>query len=234
MLETLLVTFILSSEDGLLDEALKATEAPRTLRAAFTAELSSETATRTVTFDPRAPKGVRWSVTQRNGVDETLDEVIANWGNDAAPDGWLFPDDLRASVASTEVAEVLGPAWRIRFQHQMSSNDGALDAWAAETLEATVWVDPLSERFLRIDHELPRPVRGPMGGTLTRFHQTYLLETDARWGVSYVSAFSVDMAGRATFARLSRRYEAKVTELELFFASRDAERAFLVGHGDAD
>jgi len=233
MLYALFLTFIVSAEDGLLDAALSAAEAPRTLRAAFTVELSSEAAEQTYSFDPRRPEGERWQLLARRGHDKALDEVAANWGADAAPDGWLFPDDLRASVSDTEVAEVLGPAWRIRYAHQLSPNDdSALDEWAAERLTATAWIDPLSERFLRIDHELPAPVRGPSGGQLTRFQQTYLLETDPIYGLSYVSAFAVDLTARLGFRTFERRYEARLVEVDLFFASRAAEWEFLKARSD--
>ncbi|MEM7767041.1 MAG: hypothetical protein AAF253_06085 [Pseudomonadota bacterium] len=227
MLGALILTFIVSADDGLLGEALTATEAPKTLRAAFTVELTSESARRVFSFDPRLPVGDRWSLVSSRGKDEALDDVARNWSGDAAPDSWLFPDDLRASVSDTEAAEVLGQAWRIRYAHQLSPNDDdALDEWAAERLAATAWIDPMTERFLRIDHELTDPVRGPSGGQLTRFQQTYLLDTDPDYGVSYVSAFAVDLSARYGFRRFDRRYEARLIEVDLFFSSRAAERDF--------
>ena len=229
MLGALILTFLVSSDDGLLDAALTAAEAPKTLRAAFTVDIVSDRATHTYDFDPRRPVGQRWQQVSATGTDETLLEVAESWGGDAAPDSWLFPDDLRASVSETEAAEVLGPAWRIRYDHRMSGNDtGPLDAWAASTLQATAWIDPISETFLRIDHELPAPVRGPNGGRLLSFQQTYLLETDPRYGTSYVAAFAVDLKARAAFRTFDARYEARLSSIELFFASPSAERAFLL------
>ncbi len=228
MLDGLLLTFVVSAEDGLLDAALTAAEPPRTLRAAFTVELSSAEARRIYTYDPRLPEGERWALQSRDGSDPALDEVAANWSDDAAPDGWLFPDDLRASLAATETAEMLGPAWRIRYHHQLSANDdSALDQWAAETLSATAWIDPISERLLRIDHELPAPTSGPSGGRLMRFQQTYLIESDPVYGVSYVAAFAVDLAARVGFRTFERRYKARLIDVDLFFASRAAEWDFL-------
>lgn len=228
MLNALILTFIVSADDGLLDQALSAAEAPKTLRAAFTVELTSGEAKHVYSFDPRLPEDERWQLVSRTGSDQALDEVAANWSDDAAPDGWLFPDDLRASVSDTEAAEVLGPAWRIRYHHQLSANDdSALDEWAAERLSATAWIDPLSERFLRIDHELAEPVRGPSGGRLTNFQQTYLLETDPIYGVSYVAAFAVDLSARYGFRTFERRYEARLVDVDMFFASRAAEWEFL-------
>ncbi|MEM0986921.1 MAG: hypothetical protein AAGJ32_11795 [Pseudomonadota bacterium] len=228
MLDALLLNFVVSANHGLLNAALSAAEAPKTLRAAFTVSLESADATHIYSFDPRRPEGERWQRGAQTGRDAALDEVAANWRGNIAPDSWLFPDDLRSSLSNTETAEALGPAWRIRYDHQLSANDdSALDEWAAQSLSATAWIDPISERFLRIDHELEDPVRGPSGGRLTRFQQTYLLETDPIYGVSYVAAFAVDLSAKAGFRNFERRYEAQVLDVTFFFSSPAAEWAFL-------
>ena len=100
------------------------------------------------------------------------------------------------------------------------------ESWAAERLKATAWLDPVGERFQRIDYSLPKPVKGPSGGKLTRYEQSYELKTEPRWGFSYVSGFTIDLEARAAFKRIERRFEAKVTDVYFFFASTDAEAAY--------
>mgnify|MGYP006282385621 FL=1 len=227
MLTAIAFTFTLLSDSGPLDGALSASEAPKTLRAAFTAEIQRGEAFRVVRFDPRRAAGARWEVAEVHGHDRELDEIAAHWAREPAPDGRLFPDDLRASLSQTVEAEDLGAAWRIRFRHQPSPNDGELDVWASETLAATAWLDPVAERFIRIDHVLPRPVRGPNGGRLVRWEQTHFLETEPSYGLSFVSGFVIDFEARGGLRTVSRRYSVRVTSAEFFFASAADERRFL-------
>ena len=119
-----------------------------------------------------------------------------------------------------------GAAWKVSFHHRPSSNDGAFDVWAAERLRATAWLDPVGERFLRIDYTLPNPVAGPEGGTLTRYDQSYFIRTEPRWGMSYVSGFSIDLQARAAFRTIDRRYSANIVKAEFFFASNEAQQEF--------
>nr|WP_321359301.1 hypothetical protein [uncultured Hyphomonas sp.] len=209
-----------------MNSALQATEAPTTLRAAFTVELHSSHARRVYRFDPRKKGTARWTVLSWEGEDEELDTVAAEWANEAAPDGRLFPDDLRASLGPQVTVDDKGAAWKVSFHHRPSSNDGAFDVWAAERLQATAWLDPVGERFLRIDYTLPHPVAGPEGGTLTRYDQSYFIRTEPRWGMSYVSGFSIDLQARAAFRTIDRRYSANIVKAEFFFASNEAQQEF--------
>ena len=226
MFLALLVTFTLMTGSGLMDEALSATEAPKTLRAAFTVELQSQHARRVYAYDPRKQGAERWQVLAWEGEDEELEEVAANWAAEAAPDGRLFPDDLRASLGTQVVVNDMGPAWQISFRHRPSQNDEAFDIWAAERLRATAWLDPVGERFLRIDYQLPGPVSGPEGGKLTQYNQSYFISTEPRWGMSYVSGFSIDLEARAAFRTIERRYSANIVKTEFFFSSAEAEADF--------
>ncbi len=226
MLLALFTSFILATGSGPMDAALRATEAPPTLRAAFTVEMVSARASRIYTYDPRLPKPERWQLAEAIGEDTELDEAAYSWASEAAPDGRLFPDDLRASLGAQVEIEDLGHAWRVAFHHTPSANDGDFDIWAARRLAATAWLEPTGDRFLRIDYSLPAPVRGPEGGRLTKFEQTYWLETEPEWGMSYVAAFRVEMEGRAAFRTIRRAYEARITKAEFFFASQEAEKAF--------
>jgi hypothetical protein len=84
----------------------------------------------------------------------------------------------------------------------------------------------VGERFLRIDYTLPHPVSGPEGGTLTRYDQSYFIRTEPRWGMSYVSGFSIDLQARAAFRTIDRRYSANIVQAEFFFASNEAQQEF--------
>ena len=55
----LILTFPLATDAWPIDAALRSTEAPTTLRAAFTVEMVSDKAERTYSFDPRLPVGER-------------------------------------------------------------------------------------------------------------------------------------------------------------------------------
>ena len=56
-----LLTFTLATGSGPMNSALEATEAPTTLRAAFTVELQSSHARRVYRFDPRKKGRDRWT-----------------------------------------------------------------------------------------------------------------------------------------------------------------------------
>ncbi len=227
MLFAIFMTLILATGEGPMHAALAATEAPPTLRAAFTVELRSAQARQVAEYDPRRPLPERWQVTLREGDDPELDAVAANWAADPSPDARLFADDLRASLGRSVTVDTEGAAWRLAFRHQPNRNDTEFDIWAADRLQATAWLDPVGERFLKIDYDLPGPVAGPSGSKLTRYSQSYFLRTEPRWGLSYVSGFAIDLEARVALRRIERRYSAEVTDLYLFFASTTAEEEFL-------
>ena len=219
--------FPLVTGGGPMDAALRSTEAPESLRAAFTVEMNTAKASRTFTFDPRAPENQRWRLVIARGEDAELDQAAAAWGAEIAPDGRLFPDDLRASFGETVFVDDFGPAWRLQFHHAPSANDTALDVWATQRLQAEAWMEPANGRFLRIDYTLPRPVRGPKGGRLTRFEQSYLLETEPEWGLTYVSQFELNFEAKAAFRTIRQNYTAVITEATFFFASPELEQHFV-------
>lgn len=227
-LSALILSFAyqLSAVSGPVDEALTATETPDTLRAAFTVELKSPKAVRMFSFDPRERGAARWTLIKATGEDDDLDEAVAAWASEPAPDGRLFPDDLRSSVGQRVDVKDLGGAWRVHFAHKPSLNDGELDVWLAERVNAEAWLDPVSGRFLRLDYSLPRPVRGPDGGQLTRFGQSYFLESDPEWGLSYIAAYTMNFEAKGGFRTISRNYSATVTSIEFFFSSPEAEQKF--------
>lgn len=220
------IAYELSTASGPVDAALRATEAPETLRAAFTVRLVSDRATREFLYDPRFEEGTRWQPVSARGEDDDLDEAAASWGAEAAPDGRLFPDDLRPSIGQRVNISDFGTAWRVSFRHKPSLNDTELDVWFADRVDASAWLDPVSGRFLRLDYDLPSPVRGPEGGRLTRFEQTYLLETEPEWGLSYVASYAVSLEAKGGFRTIRRHYTATVTSIEVFFANEQAEADF--------
>ncbi|WP_143435453.1 hypothetical protein [Henriciella aquimarina] len=220
------MAFQISAQSGPVDEALRATETPDTLRAAFTVTLESPRAMRIYDFDPRRDAGERWQLVDRRGSDEDLDAAAMAWAREAAPDGRLFPDDLRASMGRRVEVSDLGMAWRAGFHHKPSLNDSDLDVWFAERVDAEAWLDPESGRFLRIDYSLPHPVRGPDGGRLTEFQQSYLLETEPHWGLSYIASYTMSLEAKGGFTTIRRNYTATVTSIDFFFASHEAEADF--------
>ncbi|GAB5459768.1 MAG: hypothetical protein Hens3KO_27980 [Henriciella sp.] len=216
-----------------MDDALRATEAPETLRAAFTVEMQSAKANRTYKYDPRLPVAERWALLSARGEDSALDEAGAAWGAELAPDGRLFPDDLRESLGTDVKIKDFGAGWRLQFQHAPSANDSALDVWASQQLNAVAWLDPVNSCFLRIDYTLPRPVRGPKGGRLTRFNQSYLLETEPEWGLSYISQFKLEFEAKAPFRTIRQSYTAVISEATFFFASSAAEAQYVASDGQS-
>lgn len=210
-----------------LEAALRASEAPKSLRVAFDVELTSDSAVRVFSFDPRLDENTRWQLTYATGEDGYLDEIAASWGAETAPDGRLFPDDLRASLGSAPDIKNLGAAWKLEFQHRPSANDNEFDVWAAEQLDATAWLSPETGRFLRIEYVLPMPVRGPDGGRLLNYRQSYILDTDPTFGVSLVTSFRLAFEARGAFRRERRSYAMQTRNLEVFFATPEDEARFI-------
>lgn len=209
-----------------IEAALQASEAPKSVRIAFEVELKSDEAARIFKFDPRVEKGRRWQLIYADGEDAYLDEIGANWGGELAPDGRLFPDDLRASLGEDLTVEDLGAAWKLYFRHTPSGNDGAFDRWAAAQLKATAWLSPDAGRFVRIDYTLPAPVNGPEGGRLLSYNQSYVLEVDPVYQLSLITSFQLSLEARGVFRKERRSYTMQTRNVEVFFATPEAETRF--------
>ena len=210
-----------------IETALRASEAPNSVRIAFEAELRSDEAVRVFVFDPRLEEGARWRLKYADGEDGYLDEISATWGAEAAPDGRLFPDDLRASFGNELQVSDVGPVWKLAFQHAPSANDGAFDIWAAERLQATAWLSPVTGRFLRIDYTLPAPVRGPEGGKLLKYNQSYLIETDPVYKLSLITSYNLELEARGGLRTERRQYAMQMRNIEVFFATPEDEARFI-------
>ena len=227
MIPSILALFAFLQLADPVEAALRASEAPTSLRVAFDVELTSDAAVRVFRFDPRLDDGMRWALTYAAGEDGYLDEIAAAWGAEAAPDGRLFPDDLRASLGPSPQIEDLGAAWRLRFQHTPSANDTEFDVWAAERLDATAWVSPETGRFVRIEYNLPKPVNGPEGGKLLNYKQSYVLEEDPVFGISLITSFRLAFEARGLFRKERRSYAMQTRNLEAFFATPEDEALFI-------
>ena len=117
------------------------------------------------------------------GEDADLDQAAAAWGAEAGA-GWTPVSRMICApvLARPVFVDDMGPAWRLKFHHAPSANDNALDVWATQRLQAEAWMEPMDGRFMRIDYTLPRPVRGPKGGRLTRFEQSLSARNRAGMG----------------------------------------------------
>ncbi|MAK62264.1 MAG: hypothetical protein CMK09_14945 [Ponticaulis sp.] len=210
--------FLMASSQPPLDTALSRTEPPISLRAAFTVELTDGEAFREVRFDPRIELATdRWTVIAASGESEDLDHAVEAWGNEISPDGWLIPDDLRASMGGLVETEDMGSLWRIQFEHQPSDNDGPIDIWASEHLVGYSWLEPVSEQFTRVEYIAPAPFDWPGGGRVEAYHHTYVLAPDPTYGITFVAAFEVDVTGEFLTAEISRSYRARITDVDFFF-----------------
>lgn len=228
MVNTGLILLGLVSLPQPIEAALAAADTPVTLRAAFDVELRSDEAVRVFSYDPRLPLETAWQLKFAEGEDAYLDEFAAHWGAERAPDGRLVPDDLRSSLGQNLEVENFGDAWRLGFEHTPSANDSELDLWIGARVNATAWLSPDLGQFLRIDYHLPKPVRGPEGGRILSYEQSYFLEPDPVYNLSIVSAFSLSFSARAGFRAVRKSYSMRVLKLEVFFATPDDEAAFLL------
>jgi len=209
-----------------IEAALQASDAPKSVRVAFEVELKSDDAVRGFRFDPRLEPEDRWQLIYATGEDNYLDEISAAWGAESAPDGRLFPDDLRESLGDNVVVEDLGAAWKLSFKHAPSRNDGEFDRWAAEQLEATAWLTPETGRFIRIEYALPRPVNIPEGGRLLQYSQSYVLEPDPTYQLSLITSFQLKLEARGVFRKEQRSYGMSTRNVEVFFATPEDEALF--------
>lgn len=227
MIPSILALFAFLQLADPVEAALRATEAPKSVRVAFTVELRSDVAVRIFSFDPRLDEAEQWQLDFAEGEDGYLDDISATWGGEAAPDGRIFPDDLRASLGTDLDVEDLGQAWKLRFKHTPSANDEAFDIWAADKLDATAWLSPDSGRFLRIDYTLPAPVRGPEGGRLFAYDQSYYFQNDPVYRLSLITAYTLKFVAGSALGRETQQYRMRVLSAEVFFATPEDEARFI-------
>lgn len=227
MLQALAFAFLISTQQAPLDPALSSAEPPASIRAAFTIQLTDGQAYRQVRFDPRLAEKDRWQVAKSEGKSDGLDRAVENWGSEAAPDGRLFADDLRASMGKIVEAEDLGAAWRVHFRHLPSDNDGPLDVWAADHLVAYAWLEPVSAQLLRVEYIAPEPFDAPEGGRVENYAHSYALQREDRLDITFIAAFQIDVKGKFMSTGFERSYRARVEDVEFFFASPLDEALFM-------
>ena len=211
---------------GPVDTALQTAEAPNALRAAFTVELRSTTAHRVYSYDPRLTLGDRWHLVTSVGADATLDAVAAAWAAEAAPDGRLFADNVRANMASNATVDDFGAAWRVRFDHTPVDASPVHNLATTNGLLGEAWIEPSAGRLMRLDYRLQAPVDQANGSELTEYSQSYILEAEPAWGLTYVAGYQVSLALDSHGERQSHAYRATIKDASFFFASPAEEEAY--------
>ncbi|HEV7691167.1 MAG TPA: hypothetical protein VGO52_10105 [Hyphomonadaceae bacterium] len=200
------------SPEAALDRALDAVEPPPALRAAFRATLASGNAVRRIEYDPYAASGDQFKVTMEYGADEELDAVVDSWKHERQADVRIFADDLRVSLSDARVA-AYGDALSIDFKHQISPNDGAVDAELSAHMKGRLVLDPSNGYLSKIQYSIDKPVKLKDGPTLTQYNQTYDFAYSERWGVSYVSAYEVEARGGAWGVAQTRTIRVTLTDV---------------------
>lgn len=214
--------FVLSTAQPPLDTALKATEAPKTLRAAFTIEVRSDDVLRVVRFDPREMQGAMWTTLESRGRDQDVDAILTSWRADPSADSMLFPDNLRARLGATVEVEDLGQAWAMDFRPAITASDSSFDIQASEHLAGVIWLEPETGRIVRVEYKAERPFNVNGLGRVDRLNQTYVMSYDEALGISFISAMTMDFAGSRGPVSRSRSIQVRLVDVNFFFASPEA------------
>jgi hypothetical protein len=200
------------SPDAALERALDAVEPPPALRAAFHATLVSGSAVRRIEYDPYAATGEQFKVTMEYGADKELDAVVDGWKAERQADVRIFADDLRASLGEARVA-VYGDALSIDFKHQISPNDGPVDAQLSARMKGRLVLDQTNGYLSKVQYSIDKPVRLEGGAVLTQYNQTYDFSYSERWGVSYVTGYEVEARGGAWGIAQTRTIRVTLTDV---------------------
>lgn len=212
----LLFHLVMPSAESLA-AALDLVEPPPALRASFKATLSSQTAQRTIQFDPNAESGLRFRVIGRVGQDEELDAIVAGWRAEGQADVRLFADDLRLSLGSARVLNREGQAL-LEFRHKISPNDGPVDAIVSSRMVGEMALDPQSGHLRHVDYRIVRPVRLDDGTVISDYSQRYTFGYSSRWDVSYVSSYQLEARGGRWGFRDSRRFSVMINDVSFSLA----------------
>lgn len=228
------VTFGGLAPEVALERALDAVEPPPALRATFRATLASGSAVRQVEYDPYAEPGQQFKITMEYGRDEELDAVVAGWRDEGQADGRLFADDLRLSLGEARVSSS-GDAMSIDFRHQISPNDGPVDAQISSRMAGRLTLDPANGYLSQVQYHIVKPVRLDDGTTLTNYDQTYEFGYSERWGVSYVKSYELEARGGQWGMSESRTIRVTLTDVAFGLAGdakqEIASKAFSYGPG---
>ena len=198
--------------------ALDLVEPPPALRAQFKATLSSQTAQRTVVFNPNAENGPEFRVISGFGRDEELDAIVAGWRAERQADVRLFADDLRLSLGAAKVLNREGQAL-LEFRHRISPNDGPVDAIVSSRMIGEMALDPQSGHLRHVDYRIVRPVRLDDGTVISDYSQRYTFGYSGRWDVSYVSSYQLEARGGRWGFHDSRRFSVVINDVSFSLAS---------------
>jgi hypothetical protein len=216
------VTFGGLPPDQALERALDAVEPPPAMRATFRATLVSGNAVRRIEYDPYAERGQQFKVTMEYGKDEELDAVVAGWRDEGQADARLFADDLRVSLGEARVS-AYGAGLSIAFRHQISPNDGPVDALISSRMVGTLTLDPSNGYLSQLRYNIEKPVKLDDGTTLTEYDQKYDFSYSERWGVSYVTSYELEARGGRWGMSESRTIRVTLTDVAFGLAG-DAEQ----------
>lgn len=205
-----------------LARALDLVEPPPALRADFTATIASETAFRRIAYDHAGANGERFRIVARSGHDEELDAIVAGWRAESQADVRLFADDLRMSLGAARIVQ-RGGEQVLEFQHQISPNDGPVDAIVSSRMVGEIALDPGTGRLRQMDYRIVKPVRLDDGTVISDFEQRYEFGYSARFDVSYVSGYELEARGGRWGFRDTRRFSVKVERL-IFSLAGDARQ----------
>jgi len=223
------IAFVIATSEPPVSDALAATDSPKTLRAAFTLEVTSGEALRIIRFDPRLTGPAMWQLTEAKGRNDSLDGVLEGWSVDTSADGLLFPDNLSERLGAFVDLQDAGAAWTVDFRPAVTGGDTSFDIQASQHLAGRVWLDPMSRRFVRVEYESVGRFRVDGVGRIDRLSQNYVLGQDREFGLSYVTAFELSFtAGRGPVTR-SQTISARLLDVEFFFASPEALAAWQAG-----
>lgn len=201
-----------------LAAALDLVEPPPALRAQFKATLSSQTAQRTIVFNPNTENGPEFRVISGFGRDEELDAIVDGWRAERQADVRLFADDLRLSLGAAKVLNREGQAL-LEFRHRISPNDGPVDAIVSSRMVGEMALDPQSGRLRHVDYRIIRPVRLDDGTVISDYSQRYTFGYSSRWDVSYVSSYQLEARGGRWGFSDSRRFSVIINDVSFSLAS---------------
>ena len=226
MLSAILLALQLATSIPPIEETIRATEVPDTIRASFSVQMTSDTAVRFYVYDPRMSPGTQWQMLGSSGDDPELDAAAAAWESEFAPDARLFINDLRQHLGDEAEVDDFGKAWRIKFKQEGVSGERTLGIFAAPELEASAWIEPRDNRLMRIDFRLPAPVETTDDTVIERYDQRYLMDEDEEWGFRYVGAYSLDFKAERNGLPIEQSFSAKITSAEFFFNTPEEQAKF--------
>lgn len=218
--------FVISVTEAPVSEALAATDAPKTLRAAFTLEVSTTEAKRVVRFDPRLTGPAMWQVENLGGKSEALDTIVMSWTENTSADAILFPDNVRERLGGFVELRDAGAAWFVDFQPLEVAGDTDFDLQTRAHLKGRIWLDPVSERFVRVDYQSVGRFQVKGLGRIDRLSQSYVFNQEPELGLTYITAFELTFTGGRGPITRSETISARLLDVEFVFSSPEAMAAW--------